>query len=795
VPVQNTQPPAGLEDVLPPLARLTAAMDSLEKAVERVKSRDGDLLQQRTEIVAVQEEARKMGEGLQPRLADIRSQLEKLGKPPEKDAAPEAPQIAAERARLGTLDSGIDGAIKTTNLLRERAAQLTAKVQELRASNFTRELLRRTQSPLLPAIWREVGGEFAAAGRQIVVLSRDWWDVAKGRGTELIGVLAGVIAAFLIVLTLTRRLVRMRLDAPRPEPPGFFMRAATAGWIAPALALVLGGPLLLLYFGLDTLGLLYLQVGELAAALLPAILIWITVAALSRAILQPQRPQWRLLDISDRTAARLTRIMGAMAAVYAVDLVLKELIRILFMPLTVSIAEAFLASIAFALLLFRLVLTPFEPLNAAPGAPVATLSPRWLKLPVLAVAIAIAAASMLGYVALGRFIAGQVVLTGSVVVVVLLLHLAIRAVTEQEEPNQGAIGAALEQRLGLDATQKQQFNQALALFLNVVLGLAAIPLILAPWGFSVADSLGWLRSAVFGFEIGQFRISLARILLAALMFLVILFATRLLQRWLATTVLNPARTDPGIANSVHTGAGYGGFALATLAALAYSGLDITNIAIVAGALSVGIGFGLQSIVNNFVSGLILLVERPIKVGDQIAFKEFEGHVRRISVRSTEIETFDRASLIVPNSELITSVVKNKTHRNALGRVLVTIGVSTDADPQATLSALETAARECPTILQYPAPYVSFDRIGQDALHFSLGVFVADLTKSLATRNDLTARVLLALRAAGVNLPNPQFDIRMRDLDWVRGIAMKIAEERARAGQTSAMAQKPDEKGE
>ena len=129
-----------------------------------------------------------------------------------------------------------------------------------------------------------------------------------------------------------------------------------------------------------------------------------------------------------------------------------------------------------------------------------------------------------------------------------------------------------------------------------------------------------------------------------MLFIALLFATRLFQRWLRERALQQTRMDPGIVNSIDTVVGYAGIALASLLAISYAGFDITNLAIVAGALSIGVGFGLQSIVNNFVSGLILLIERPIKVGDWIVLGDQQGNVRRISVRATEIETFDRASL-------------------------------------------------------------------------------------------------------------------------------------------------------
>src|SRR5205085_10526985 len=132
--------------------------------------------------------------------------------------------------------------------------------------------------------------------------------------------------------------------------------------------------------------------------------------------------------------------------------------------------------------------------------------------------------------------------------------------------------------------------------------------------------------------------------------------------------------------SVSTIIGYLGVIAALTFALAELGIDVQKIALIAGALSVGIGFGLQSVVSNFVSGLILLTERPIRVGDSIVVKGEEGWVRRVRVRATEIETFDRASVIIPNSEFITGVVKNWTRANTLGRVVIKVGVAYDSDP-------------------------------------------------------------------------------------------------------------------
>ncbi len=253
------------------------------------------------------------------------------------------------------------------------------------------------------------------------------------------------------------------------------------------------------------------------------------------------------------------------------------------------------------------------------------------------------------------------------------------------------MSALIEQRLHLEDFGRTQLARLLRGALNILLFALAVPLLLLAWGMSGAEIMSWVRAAVFGFDVGGVRVSLARILVAVALFVGLLAATRFVQRWLAAGALAQGKMDPGLANSIYTGAGYIGFAVAALAAIAYAGFDITSLAIVAGALSVGIGFGLQSIVNNFVSGLILLVERPIKVGDWISIKEGEGYVRRIAVRSTEIETFGRASLIVPNSELITQTVVNLTHRNLLGRLKMAVRVSYQADPEHALQVLQQVA--------------------------------------------------------------------------------------------------------
>jgi len=779
-PAAPPPPPAAIEELLAPAKRFATVIEDLEKTVERVKDREDALARLRTEIEQVPREAEQAIEALRPRLADAEAQLKRLGPAPKDGEGAETAEIAAERARLSALSAQIDGGIKSAELSIERARQLITRIQELRQQLFTQRLFERSEkAPLRPSVWKHVASSLPDAAARLATISVNWWARASLQIPALIAVVAAAFVVYFGLRAARRRLLRVRYASYEGTQPGYFARAATAGLVAALLTIPGALAVVTLFAGIDSLDLLYLQTRDVAESVVLATLIFIAVSSLARAILQPGRPRWRLIDLSDHAAARLNLITRAIAATYAIDLVANQVVRSLYLPFEVAVATAFLTSLVFAGLLLAIVYTPFTPATQPAGLSVVRWRPYLLKLPLFVVALAIAGTTLSGYIALGRFLAGQVVLTGSALVLVILLHLAIRAVASEGAGTTNDVGAMIQDRLGLDEAQRRQVARPLALVLDTLLILLAVPLLLATLGFSGVDILAVMKAAIFGFEIGQFKISLAQILFALGLFVGLLLLTRLLQRWLATSILVAPRVDAGLANSIHTGVGYVGFAVAALAAVSAGGLDITNLAIVAGALSVGIGFGLQSIVNNFVSGLILLVERPIKVGDWIRVGGNEGHVRRISVRSTEIETFDRASVILPNSELVTGTVTNMTHRNALGRVVIKVGVSYNADPERVLAALESVADQSTAILRHPAPIVAFENFGDSALEFSLRVYLADVNRSIAVQTELRTAIAKAFKRDGIEIPFPQMDVHLRDLDGLKSAFANFMAERAR----------------
>ena len=808
-PAEASQPPPAAAkpalpaDVTKAIDKLSSAIESAEKNIQHLTELEEELGRLRVDVESILTESTDTAEALRPQLAAVRSQIEKLGPAPAKDGPAESAAIAAERARLTGLASGLDGAIKSTELTWVRARQLIEKITVLRHSLFTKNLMERLPSPLLPGLWRDLLYESPAVGHRLTYLGEDWLHWAENKELQIGLLVAGALLLFGLLKYAAARLTDRRRVRTAPPLPSFFERAMSVAWVAPLRALPAVAAAVLLYGGLDALDLLFPPWARAAAAVVKAIIVYSAVSSLIFAVLAPRSPQWRLVALADAPTRRVGWLLCAITAIYAIDAALTEISRAFFVPLAISVVQSFAASTGFAALLIGLLLTPFTPRlalappaaeAAAPGPeatpPLSRHAPRWLKLPLWLIALGILAFALLGYVAMARFIAQQLVMTGIVVVVGWLLYLAIRAITREPQHRGYPVGEMLEARFGLDAPRRNQLARLTEIALTFALIICAIPVLMLQWGFAGADIRDWFKSLFFGIEIGQFRISLARILLGIVLFIALLFATRLLQRWLREKALQQTRMDPGIVNSIDTVVGYVGTALAALLAVSYAGLDITNLAIVAGALSVGIGFGLQSIVNNFVSGLILLVERPIKVGDRIVIGDQQGLVRRISVRATEIETFDRASLIVPNSELITGRVLNWTHRDSLAAVNVKIGVGYNSDPERVIAILKACADAHPQVLRTPAPGAAFEEFGDSALQFNLRVSLPDINKAPAVQSDLRIAILKALREAGIEIPFNQIDVNLRDLDAVKRYLAQYLLERAaeRAGTTSDTAE-------
>ncbi|HVY57114.1 MAG TPA: DUF3772 domain-containing protein, partial [Xanthobacteraceae bacterium] len=725
----------------------TAALDRIETELKGSHSNDS-LSELRAALTPVRDGVRSKIDELEPRLAHIESRLKQLGNPPGADAPPEDPTLAAERVRLTQQQGDLINALKQARLLSSRADDLAGRINEQRRTIFAHQLFTRTKGVFDPEFWEEatagIPGELAGGE----ILGRAWVNHVRDN-ERFIGLAGAVVTlAALAVLALFfaswwRRAAVVPVDTRFGRALAAlvaFVRHAAAMPIAVAAILLVG----------DAYGLVPPAIRGLGLALLVSVAVASFGRAVAIALCAPAEPDRRMMPLDDPRANLVTFYAAWSARALGLTIFLNVLHKAVGAPTSLTVATS--AVFVLVVAIFQVLLLVQVPKTEMHFDGRISLRLPWLRGAAWLFVAASVLALAIGYVGFAAFLSGRLL---TVLAVGGALYVALRFIDSLfSEVLTGDTdrGRTLAAALGLTPRGLELAGTLLSAVIRLLLIVVAVFPVLGPWGIFAADVFGAVQDYVFGVRIGEVTISLRTLLGAFALLFVGVLATRAAQRWLDVRFLPRTGLDPGLQHSVSALFGYAGVIAAIALVLAELGIDLQKIAFVAGALSVGIGFGLQSIVSNFVSGLILLAERPIRVGDWVVVKNDEGYVRRISVRATEIETFDRASVIVPNSELITGVVKNWTHANTLGRITVKVRVAYDSDLDTVRDILIGVACEHPQVLQTPPPSVYLLAFGEKALEFELRCIVSNVQYSLVVKSDLHFAVLHRFRKAGVEIP-------------------------------------------
>jgi small-conductance mechanosensitive channel len=713
----------------------------------------------RQEIDRVREQAQAHGRAVQRKVDQFASRVEALGPAPAEGAPPESPDVKRKREELNAALADLSGQVSQCDLTINRTDALLSRISAARFERRKADLLVRGPLPYLPETFERAASQLwvtlqAIHAREVVGGSKARWVVLPlvALGTYIAIVVGRLFRQRMMVRwgrdpsivfpSYGRRLIAAVVDAvSRGLVPVVVIAIvlAAAWWlfVRPFLDPSIGAPLWLLY----------------------AIVFYLLVAALIRAAFSPEQPNWRLTPVSASASEKIGKRLHLLAAIIAIQMALSAFMKRFGEPVELATLHSFGINLLLAVLLLSMswkrlweVEETREWFEEQPRRRLPALS-GYVRGALALIAVASVACNLLGYHALADYVLRNTILTLLLVGAMFAIRFLARESCSRLLTTAAGPAAAVRKVLGLSDQGGRTLSFWAMALIDLMLIVAGIVIGLALWGIPPRDVADWMLGIFGSFNIGTHKFSLTDVLVAIVVFGGIIVFTRLLQHFLEYRLLPNTRLDIGIRTAITSGVIYVGVAVAILAAISALGIGLTGIAVVAGALSVGIGFGLQNIVNNFISGIILLVERPVKVGDTVVVNNYEGVVRKIRVRSTEIETGLHASVIIPNADLLQNSVLNWTHHSRVGRVEVRVVAPFAVEPERIETLLLACANDHPQVVRVPAPSVSLINFIDRGAEYQLSFQLDDLDDKAHVASDVRKAILSKFRKAGIEIPS------------------------------------------
>lgn len=744
-------PPAQSQDVDDALDLIRQQIDGAQQSLKNSDRLDDTELQSlRATALAAQAQANQISGQLTPQLAGLQARIAELGTP--TPGTKEDPDVAAQRASLGKSRSTVDAQLKLARLLSVESDQLASTLWALRRSQFQARLGERTHSILAAPFWAELRDDLPNDATRIKALGSELAGAARGTPWAVWALApVGVVLAAWALRWLRRRALAWLTGR---APAGRLRRSIYAMLVTLERTLGFGAVAWALGAVLDWNRTLSPPTAALMSNLTGMLWFGGFMYGVWSALLCSGKPSWRLLSIPD-TVARSVRWFPPTLTVVSLTTWLAERLAVLInaslaMTVAINCVVALAMGLTVVLALMRgerlwrleLVKDSSRPRSIA-LAVVAGLN--WLVVAAAVICI------LVGYVAFGSFAIKQVVwasiVLGAAYLLAALIDDVLMAWLVAAPPSE----AADTPSEGRPTAQIAVLVSGLA---RVAVFLVALMLLLAPFGEGPSDLLRRSGQWQQGLKVGEFLLQPSAMLQALAVLVGGLGVVRVLRLWLAKRYLPATSLDAGMQASATSLFGYAGVVVAISLALSAVGIGLERIAWVASALSVGIGFGLQAVVQNFVSGLILLAERPVKVGDWVSLSGVEGDIRRINVRATEIQMGDRSTVIVPNSEFITKIVRNVTLANPIGLVQVKLPVPLGSDAEQVKALLLAAFDAHADVLDTPGPAVMLDGVDGGQLMFNATGYANSPRVTARVRSELLFDVLKRLAEAGINLKPP-----------------------------------------
>ena len=763
-PASASSAPASASSTQDPaqaLVNLSKQLDTIKTTLSNKSASGAPVGDLRSQAGTVQQQADQWVTMLAPQMDSVQSRLTVLGPPPAAGAPPETLAVSQQRRQLERDKSKLDGEIKQAQLLSQDANKLTTEIAETRNQQFQTQLALRADSPLSIHFWSDMAKSFPddmahlkrIGGRLADGISTAWQPDNR---TPFLLCLIGAVLLIVPGRWLVERLALV--IARRFMPEGHFRRSALALIFTLTVTLSIGLAFWLVHQGLNWNDTLDEDLDALAQAIVRSAFFSAFAAGLGRALLSFHHPSWRLPNLLDRTADALRWFPWLLGGAFLLLGVLEHLNSTAGTSLPAAVCTRALLALLISGLIGTALMRVKRIKRSHDHQHHSVTHPLWIGalagLATLAVVVAWLAV-FTGYIAFAFFISWQMLWIGMIVSSLYILTHLQHDLFETLLNPKGRSGQKLQSAFNISPSALEQSSTVLSALCRVLLLMVAVGTLLMPFGGGPNDLFSHIGNVFVGLRVGELTIKPGAIFNALIVFVVGLMVVRIIKRWLSEQLLPKTKFDLGMQMSIVTLLNYVAVVIVFALALKTADVSLQSLTWIASALSVGIGFGLQAIVSNFISGLILLAEQPVKVGDWVSMSGVEGDVKRINVRATEIQLWDRSTMIVPNSQFITQNLRNVTHGNALGRVKITLPMPLGTDAAKMREIMLEALNDNKATLETPAPYVTLDDITSSAMSFSGVAYVRSPREASGVKSELLFDLLARLEKAQLPLSTPQ----------------------------------------
>lgn len=732
--------------------KLSEQLVEIEKNLKNNEISIEEIDEQTTELYEISNELAETKRFNEREAKLVQKQLNAMGE--LEEGGKELRELTKKREELKNELSLLKSRIAETDILQVKIDDLNMQTLNFKSQKVIGDLVDKKEPILLPQTFFASFKSLAVFGLDIVRSPIHWYQRLDENAqayvlTYSIPIIFILIAAIWLGLILRKLILKNWGYKENIEYPSMVQKTIAA--VANAVAYGLVPAFIISGFLGWMVGSRVFSVG-LFGQILEKSLIWllyiVIVRAVTLAVFVPTKEKWRTMQVSNKKASKIVHALNLSIILIAVPTVLEQVaVMDTYEPILINLLSAFcsLAKTLSIMIVTATVLLPEEDARDDWRAVV-------FRINMLTAVIALGAfgVSLFGYPNLSAYILNRYILTAGLLVLFFISRDFFAGLITRV-----LVLSLWGKTFGAKRSLLVKINFILSFFVNPFLALVFIFLTLNLWGFSSDFLIHVAKKILFGFHIGGVRISLIAIVFGVAVFMISYSLVKMFRRHLMMTAFTHLEINEGIRHSLDSFINFIGIVLSLLLAIVVMGADLTSLTVIAGALSVGIGFGLQNVISNFVSGIIILFERPFKVGDWVNIGGEEGKIKQINIRSTELETFKKTSVIVPNATLLSSSVINMTHGDNWTRLSVSVGVAYGSDVEKVKQILLECAASHPKVLKKPMPYVIFTDFGSSSLNFDLRCYSSNIWEGWIIPSDLRFAINKRFIEEGIEIPFPQ----------------------------------------